>query len=310
MIQPGIGQGDDAKVSAVSVVEVLQATIDLIKSVNNEVMGVHKIHNYNLWADIYIATSDGRYADALSATLRYLAAPKMVAAPKMEYHELWLDIYLATSDDGYSDQLPATLGYGSQAEDGTLFGAQDPERWEMTRVLLLLANLLEAEDASEIRAAIESIAAPIGSFAAKRRPAPYVMLGAYVGGRISCEWSQCVSEHERADYLGVALPIGLEVGHGFGSGMTRSNVGFFMSPIDLGLVAQYRLDGSSTVDPSKIRWWNLIAPSFYVVAAVPFDFPLSIASGVQYVPADGSKNLDATLRVSAFLAIDLPLLQL
>ena len=159
------------------------------------------------------------------------------------------------------------------------------------------------------------------------------MIGSYLGARVGSEGPLGNDADEWTEYAGLALPVGIEVGVGLGGQAACCSVGLFASPVDLGLVAQYRIVGDlgagGYLEPAEIGVQQLFSPSVYLVLGFPSKFPLAIAAGIQYAPGaypesvrgdssnggagddestGGSLAKDA-IRIHIMFAIDVALLQ-
>ena len=225
---------------------------------------------------------------------------------------LWLQVYDASRENRFTDAARAVFRYveGMDRDRGTESSTDSVAQGQFERLVELAANLAEASDATEVGAAVEAFAGPIGTFAAKRRPYPYVMVGAYLGARVGRQWPEANLEDPGNDYLGLALPVGLEIGVGFDRESRCCSGGIFISPFDLGRIAEYRVSGEPV---EEVELQSLFSPGLFVVFGFFRDFPLAVAAGVQYTPAIEAlgANHDRVdeLRASVMLAIDVSLFQ-
>ena len=238
--------------------------------------------------------------------------------------EDWVSVYLAAANYSFSDAVSAALRYVSQHDLVTSQQTEETARVlaKVLRLITLGANLAEAETSEEFQAVLYAAADPVGSFVTKRQPGKEQWtIGAYLGGVAGGERKFADGE-EWAGHFGLALPIGLEWSTGLGgqNGRLFSSIGIFVSPIDLGAIASYRVHdlsgGTDSVESAEIGWRQLLSPSVYVVLGLFDNLPLAIGGGVQYAPwarkqHDGKemRMIDA-FRVSMLLAVDVALLRL
>ena len=237
--------------------------------------------------------------------------------------EDWLSVYLAAANYNFSETVSAALRYVSNPLVTT---QQSDETGRVVplvlRLITLGANLAEAETSEEFQAVLYAAADPVGSFVTKRQPEiQQLTVGAYLGGVVGGERKLAGGDENWAGHFGLALPIGLEWSVGLGGGGLLRSFGVFVSPVDLGAIASYRVHdlsgGPDSFESAEFGWRQLLSPSVYLVFGLFDDLPLSIGGGVQYAPwarkhHDGSKEMrmiDA-IRVSMLLAVDVALLRL
>ena len=270
-----------------TVTEVVRSVVDLIEFAQSH-FGNGEDSELTLWMTIYRAAIDQRYTDTVSAALRY-------------YYQKRSTIATAKESDARQRTVRA-----------------------VTRLLTLGASLVEAKTSAEFQAALGASADPVGSYVGKREPGSHLTLGAYMGGMIGGELKLVDIEDSMRTHVGLALPLGVELSFGYSSSEDEErnccSFGIFVSPIDLGTIASYRIEEWATdgrdieVEYSEIGWRQLFSPSVYLVLGLFPDVPLSIAAGVQYSPsARRGENDDArvdVLRISMMVAIDVTLLRL
>ena len=254
--------------------------------------------------------------------------------------KLWLQAYRATVDKRYADAVSAGLRYvyavpdTNNAEAKLLRGSIK----KIEPLITLGANLLEAESSDELQAALYAATAPVGSSALKHQPGEHVTIGAYVG--VSVGGEQKMPDTEWDVHVGPALPLGIELTFGPPERSDNKpgadsccTFGIFLSPVDLGVVANTRIndifnqeatshneteeDGSKDekespkVEHAVVGWEQLLAPSAYAVLRLSKDLPLALAAGIQYSPKArmGATNNDLrdVIRLSLLVAIDVTL---
>ena len=291
----------ESAASGVLVSRVVQMTIDLIEFVADELAVVMQSTQN---------TKDGSKEVGNNVeVLRFNAA--LV---------LWMEMYRSAHDQRYTDTASFALRYIHRL---SLF-EQDGELAGVVKLINLGANLIEAQTADEFKSVLYAATEPVGSYVAKRRTGSRVTLGAYVGAIAGGERIQGPGVDSWQGHAGVALPVGIEFSWGYSHGKDETEeenccaFGIFVSPLDFGLVANYRVEslfsGSENVEPAQVGWQQIFAPSVFFVLGVFEDVPLVVAGGLQYAPQarlhpDTDNSVDA-LRISLMVAIDVTLLQL
>lgn len=193
------------------------------------------------------------------------------------------------------------------------------------KVLTFAANLAEVKSREDMELALQAFALPVGSFRMKRlenEPRGYAMLNAYLGYSGGMEWlipSDGIPTAKMSYFQGLCLPVGVEFGTSTGKRVI-SSVGLFMSPIDLGTMASYRM-GQDSVGSLKVNnrdqisFRNIFSPSAMLTFGISRNKPITLAIGGQYAPEQRTlvnTNLNtnsdiAVWRVFATLAVDLSL---
>jgi hypothetical protein len=193
------------------------------------------------------------------------------------------------------------------------------------RYLPALAELAQAKDANQAKGVLEAIAAPVGSYRAKRGTGNRLTsINGYVGAQAGWEWLGGGNvPRARSFQAGVFAPVGLETSWGFGD---SSSLGVLLSVLDLGAVVSFRTasdtkvqgSGSSTttVDQKpEIGLAQVFSPGIYGLWGIG-GTPLVFGVGGALTPELRTVNLQATgttekataFRVGAFLAIDITIL--
>ena len=212
--------------------------------------------------------------------------------------ETFMNAYLAAVDGRYTDiaangfRLLEELERLGQTEKDSK-DEQANKRRALQRLLVLGASLAEATSSEDLEKTLHLFADPVGSFVTKRESGLHITIGSYLGLTAGVEY---LSEDE-GYHLGIGLPIGVEFSHGIGD---CCSFGLFASPVDLGVIASYRLDEGQDGDMPEIGWSQLVAPSVYLVFGFPRDYPLALAIGVQY--AADLREHSAGIKSDAFRA--------
>ena len=194
---------------------------------------------------------------------------------------------------------------------------------------LFIANVVEAKNSDDIKAALDDVILPVGSSSIKKNScfnfSVQSYLGAYLNGfgtpknMLNSTW---------ADKFGVTAPIGLSISTGLGKG---GSISLFGSIFDLGAIVDYKLtkdsvtngkNTTSTISKNyKVNIGQLFSPGAYVVYGMPWNIPLAIGLGGQYGPGLSKINTLGTSsangntvavvnnpqwRWNIFLSVDLP----
>ena len=271
---------------AVPVIDVLRMTIETVEFVTRSVcpeQDKHDVLYFLLYG--YRVAMEGRYTELATSLLRFFDLLSLAERCRDCAEE--------------SESIPSSVE------------TEEPE-WipvSVEKLVILAASMAEAKTADEVWEVLTSFADPVGSFATKRTDGTHTTIGAYFGASVGVE----IVEGDMGFQIGVALPVGVEVSWGF----EDWSLGLFVSPLDLGIIASYRLTETSSERDPKFAWEQLLSPSAYFVFGLP-DLPLAIAIGVQYAPElrtveamneDGSlvEREASALRISLMAAVDVTL---
>ena len=200
-----------------------------------------------------------------------------------------------------------------QKDLDTLQKDMDDRLDKLIRFGTFMANVVQAESADAVQAAIETAALPVGSSSMKKYSNFDIAVQAYLGAA----WHTGFEGDEIAGsswFNGSSFfaPVGVGVTFpGFGK---AGSLGVFFSGIDVGAVVQYRLENPNS-DPKEIqeiKLGYLVSPGVYGVYGFPFNWPLSVGFGGQYGPGlttitdESNIVIDPSWRYNLFLAIDIP----
>ncbi|MBL8680341.1 MAG: hypothetical protein JNK05_14285 [Myxococcales bacterium] len=200
----------------------------------------------------------------------------------------------------------------------------------VVRGLVLAAEVASAQSAEQVRAALEAVVAPVGSWRMKRRR-PMVSLGALVGVGGGAEWTLAgggIVDPRPVGSVSLLGAVGLDVSFPVRS----STIGGFLSVVDLGgLMSLPTGDLQATVlgqDGSmreslfqvspRVSPEQVLSPGLYFRWGI-FSTPLVLAVGGSITPAarqvqelrtDGGMPVSQTVsvfRAGAFLSADVTL---
>jgi hypothetical protein len=181
----------------------------------------------------------------------------------------------------------------SNSSDSTLKSA--------IRFLTFISNLAAAKNEKEVEDILESAAAPVGSFRAKRQGNLMFSISSYLGISGGLETS---SGNLPSGNLGFFLPVGIECT--FLSSKTCS-IGINATVLDFGTLANYRLGGTENPNP-KVTVAQIFAPGAFFVFGFTDNYPIALGIGARYVPRfRDSLNGENVWQVNAFFAVDLTL---
>ena len=289
--------GSETPASRVLVSRVLQLTVDLIQFVDGELSQMTLSRSIQDGALASLDRGNSGTDEALG---------------------LWMQMYRSALEQRYTDTVSYALRYINRVPDFE----EDTYIAAVAKLINLGANLIEAETSEEFKSVLYAATEPVGSYVTKRQIGSHVTLGAYVGAIAGGERIQGPGGDAWQGHVGVALPVGIEFSWGYSHGIERESnccsFGIFVSPLDFGLVANYRVEGlfgrATSTEPAQIGWQQIFAPSIYLVLGLFEDIPLAVAGGLQYAPQarvhpEIEDPVDA-LRLSIMVAIDVTLFRL
>lgn len=177
------------------------------------------------------------------------------------------------------------------------------------------ANVVEAKNSDEVEQAIESVALPVGSASIKKKTCFSIALNAYLGGFYGNEYLADKASNKWATISGVYAPVAVAFSWGLNNskGTNFGSVSALINVIDIGAVASFRLQDSTTEKLPEVTLQNILAPGLGLVYGFP-DFPLSVGYSYQYGPALRTITSEAATvspqlnrRWQFFLAVDIPI---
>jgi hypothetical protein len=173
-----------------------------------------------------------------------------------------------------------------------------------------MASIVQAESADQVAEAIEAVALPAGSASIKKSADWNISLNAYLGGFTGREYLAEKTTDRWGTTRGIAAPVGIAVSRR----VYTASVTAFVSVIDIGAVASYRLDDNNTADLPELKLQNIFAPGAGLVIGLP-RWPVSIGYLWQAGPAlreisGGAATISSSTnrRQYIFVGVDIPLL--
>lgn len=191
--------------------------------------------------------------------------------------------------------------------------------------VVFLSNLLEANSASDVQAALDNAILPVGSSSIKKNTRNNLAVQAYLGAYAVFGPNNPNATGIWSDRWGVTAPIGLSYTPGFLSWGSNGSLSIFLEVFDLGAIVDYQLrsdtvtgsNGTPTTTIAKsysVQLGQILSPGGYLIYGAPANLPLALGFGAQYGP--GLSHITATgqatvtnpsWRWNATLTVDLPL---
>lgn len=182
----------------------------------------------------------------------------------------------------------------------------------------LIALVAQAQNADDMKRAIESVALPAGSSRIKRESVIDISLNSYVGAFLGREIVDKADNNPFVNSYGATAVIGIAISKGHSVLFIPCSESFvstslFLSIIDLGAITAYRVSNDSTESIPTVQLKDIFSPG--VLASFGFNgTPLSLNIGYQVGPLlrriDSSRGsfTNAYSRWSVSLCVDIPLL--
>lgn len=209
---------------------------------------------------------------------------------------------------------------------------------------LFISNVAQAENAQQVKEALDIAALPVGSYKIKRNSFFDISFNAYPGLAAGAEFRSGVPGHN-VETTNPILAFTAPVGLGFSWGQVKERIvdagdstinhyeirklkngkwtaqyitgrshTLFFSFIDVGAITSFRLIDDDTETLPDFDWNNILAPGVYYLNGWK-NSPISMGIGVQYGPhlrkiedAGGSAVFDKSLfSVRAVLVVDVPI---
>lgn len=187
-------------------------------------------------------------------------------------------------------------------------------RQNILRYGTFMANVATAQNSDEVKAAIEAIALPAGSASIKKKSRFNIALNAYVGGFYGNEFLANKAGSQWKQITGIAAPVGITVSRPLHFPFRDGSISAFVSLIDVGAFASYRLNDDSTANLPEVTLQNIFAPGLGLVYGIP-KIPVSLGYTYQLGPALREINPEAATksermnkRWQFFIAVDIPLI--
>lgn len=194
----------------------------------------------------------------------------------------------------------------------------DPVKKFIMRYGTLMALVAQAQNADEVKRAIESVALPAGSSRIKRESVLNISLNSYVGVFAGREIVDRADNNPPVNSFGATAVIGIAISKGHSILFIPCSESFvstslFFSIIDLGAITAYRITNDSTESIPSVQLKDIFSPGVFV--SFGFDrTPLSLNIGYQVGPLlrkiDSSRGsfTNAYSRWSVSLCVDIPLI--
>lgn len=182
-----------------------------------------------------------------------------------------------------------------------------------------MASVVAAKTSDDVAKAIEAAALPAGSSRIKRETKFNVSLNAYLGLFAGYEQIRDFDTTGfRINSFGVSAPIGVAVSRGhslffIGTGKSGWSTSAFVSVVDIGAIAAFRVKDDSTSQVPTIQLQDILSPGVFISIGVP-KCPLSVNFGVQMGPnlrtvtsTMNSYSNSIYLRYSMSVVVDIPI---
>ncbi|MDP9230376.1 MAG: hypothetical protein M3O67_06870, partial [Bacteroidota bacterium] len=138
-----------------------------------------------------------------------------------------------------------------------------------------MASVVKAGSANEVQNAIEAAALPAGSYSIKQRSALNISVNGYIGYAFA--YNGGLYAH------GVYAPVGICLSRGLNKKYAGA-ISFFVSFIDVGSIASYRITNSPTEElKQEVRLESILSPSAQFILGLP-KLPLAVCAGWRLTP--------------------------
>jgi len=173
-----------------------------------------------------------------------------------------------------------------------LIGTNYTYKTEFIKYGIFMANIIEAKNSDEVKAAIDAAVLPVGSSSIKRETNFNISLNAFIGPYAGTEYMPILKQDKWAFTTGLTAPVGVAFSWGkFGQGNKRNNgkvsggksVTVFIPVIDVGALASFRMGNDSCKVAAEIKLANIISPGLYLYYGFG-KCPISVGLGGQLGP--------------------------
>src|SRR4030095_2882362 len=192
----------------------------------------------NLYKNIYTKNYNAAIMNAYLILEEVLSNSKEAIAEKSEFFA-GLDSNVIAKN--FSDSK-------ASLESAKFFDGSEERSRTVERILRygnLMASIVKSESPEEAEAAIESAALPAGSSSIKKNSVCNISLNAYIGGYYSNYTNDVDKIDGNNSKVGFTAPVGIAFNKGLGhfkNGSTRGSLGIYLTVIDVGGIAGYRLN--------------------------------------------------------------------
>jgi|GEM_PF-2979772 len=202
--------------------------------------------------------------------------------------------------------------------------SSDPDLKAVRSFLGFILEVGTAQDSQGVSAALESYAAPLGTFKVKYRRALFAV-GAVVGAHVGSELINTTEDTEQisgaSGFVAGFAPVGVTASWPLGKKGADNlfHLGAMVSILDVGALTTYRfeseLEGGTDPEASQapeVSFAQVFSPGAYVTLGL-FGSPFVLGGGVSFTPelrtiTDGTAEFKApAVRVGAFVAVDVPI---
>jgi hypothetical protein len=264
-----------------------------------------------------------RGGQAIERLVVVVDATVLLLDPKNEFRTAWPSFQPAVRaaavvlrDQTAEGVRDALLVAANLAKDKNL----DPR---LVRYISLAADLGAARDAAGVRTALDSAAAPLGSWREKHRHGT-ITVTSFVGlaGGYERPVQGARSDLKAGLAAGGFAPVGIDFAHPYCGGWTA---GLFISALDLGQLLTSPIDpktgdagdaeAKTAEAGGEFEIVQILSPGAYIHTSIG-NSPVTLGAGVSLAPrlrtyvvnGTGEELKYSMLRVNAFLAVDLNLL--
>jgi len=272
------------------------------------------------------------YASSLAALLRqgvsFFNADNTQLAKDVSLFTAVVDDAVASCYDIKSKNYTSLLLHTSSILD-TIFRDQYTFKNDYIKYGNFMANIIEANNSDEVKAAIEAAVLPVGSSSIKRETFSNISLNAYIGPMAGMEYLPGLHGDQTAPVIGVSAPLGISFNWGnIGNGkrndsltkvelQKKSKKGgksltLFVPLIDVGAIATYRISDDSSHVASEVKLENIVAPGLYGYYGFG-KVPISIGLGAQIGPQlrkinaeDVNVDKNFYIRYGLNIVVDIP----
>lgn len=185
---------------------------------------------------------------------------------------------------------------------------------DVLRVLSLGGDLAAARSAEQVSAAMESFSAPVGSWRLKSHHRFTLSVGGAFGIAGGAEWAQSAAHLPAAEALPMGqlfAPVGIDLSW---SPCRCMHVGLLLPIVDVGALVPL---GGAGDEARRFSPTSFLAPGAFLRLGFS-GVPVVLGAGVSYRPfahvvapiGGGADQVDASVAVLAFAAIDVPIYML
>jgi hypothetical protein len=186
-----------------------------------------------------------------------------------------------------------------------------------------MATIVQAKSSADVAKAIEAAALPTGSARIKRESIFNVSLNSYIGPFFGYEQIRGFDTSGfKVNAFGITAPVGIAISLGkqkaavipsFKSFKGHWSWSLFVSVVDLGAIAAFRIKDDSTSQVPTIQLQDIISPGLFLSFGIP-KCPISVNLGVQMGPNlravsynGNSYSNSIYLRYSMSVVVDIPI---